>query len=148
MFGLILAATLASPAPGALIVNHAAHAAGGYTLHVQPAGPAELGTGVTTEIVQRKKLKAQTVSLFFKQLAAAGPLDRLTVRSCAKTMSGTGRITIEYGGKTTPGDLSCGGDANANALLASVRAIEKEAGVAAQPMRRMVPSGDGAGATQ
>jgi hypothetical protein len=143
VLAFLLAAAIGGSTQTATIVNRAASPAG-YRIAVRRDAPAEVTAGGA---VEQKQLDAAAVDQLFEALAAAGPLDRLAVRACAKTMS-SGSLSVTYLGRTSPGDLTCGGDAHAQALLAAVRAVAKQAGLTSAPLRRVPPSGDGAGATR
>jgi hypothetical protein len=70
--------------------------------------------------------------------AALGPLDSYVVRSCRRLMSSTGGISVQFKGTRTPGDLTCGGDARTNALLAAVKELIAQAKIPPAPSRMRV----------
>ncbi|HZW52489.1 MAG TPA: hypothetical protein VFF00_00580, partial [Candidatus Elarobacter sp.] len=71
--------------PGeALIVDSGSTNRAGYRLRVYADGTTALQQG---DVPLRKRVSPELVKRFFGDLNAAGPLDRLTVMHCMKSMS-------------------------------------------------------------
>jgi hypothetical protein len=129
---------LASPSPLAsadavTIRNGAALSAGGFIIEVRAHGPLLVSDKNGTREVNATP---KSVAELFAQVRGPEPPASVQVRSCRHLMSGGGPLAVEYKGSRTPGDLSCGGDAAARALLAAANGLIAQAGVAPPPLRR------------
>lgn len=130
----------ATPPPGmripigadeALILKSNSTNTAGYRLRVSTDGWTTLQQG---DIPLRKRVSPALVKRFFTDLRAAGPLDRIAVRRCMKSMSFGTTLQIVYEGKTSP-DISC--PSGAQQLFGDALALADAAGVTltARPLR-------------
>ncbi|MGP6158557.1 MAG: hypothetical protein ACLPYS_13820 [Vulcanimicrobiaceae bacterium] len=128
---LILAST--APASGAVtIVNSGSTNMAGYTLRALPNGDVSTGEGANAE---RHVAPALTQRLF-RDLQAAGALDRMSATSCMKSASFGSWTRLTYRGATSP-DLSCPSTSPAlRALAADAAAITDAAGIRPTLRRR------------
>ncbi len=114
----------------ALIVNSGSTNRAGYRLRVYAAGWTALQQG---DAAVRKRVPAALVKRFFADLKAAGPLDRITVLRCMKSISFGSSTQIGYRGKMSP-DLSCPSSSEAaRALAVDADALAAAAGVSMFP---------------
>jgi hypothetical protein len=109
-----------TPSPGAVtIVNSGSTNSASYTIALEPTGVAYLKSdGVT--VVRRVDLP--TTNAFFAALAKVKPLSSIVTQHCMKSVSFGSRTMVAVGGQTSP-DISCGGDANTEALFMQVTAV-------------------------
>ena len=91
----------------------------GMTVIVNDKGNAEVtprrGTPVKMQIPSEMHTK------LIQDVEAAGPLDQLAVRHCAKSVSFGSRMFVTYKGVQSP-DISCGGQTDPSAI-----ALQKDA---------------------
>jgi hypothetical protein len=133
LFALLAASQGASPAPetsvpsdAAIIVNSGSTNTQGFRIVVRPDRSAIVTIG-TAQVV-KKELTAATTQAFFKDLGAAGSLDKLEHEPCMKSASFGTTTRVTYKGNTTP-DLSCASGESASNLNADIAKIRTEAGV-------------------
>jgi hypothetical protein len=114
----------------ALILDSGSTNRAGYRLRVYATGWTALQQG---DIPLRKRVPAALVKRFFADLRAAGPLDRITVMRCMKSISFGSSMQIGYRGKLSP-DLSCpSASSAARALAVDAGALADAAGVSMVP---------------
>jgi len=114
----------------ALIVDSGSTNRAGYRLRVYADGWTALQQG---DVPIRKRVSASLVKRFFADLRAAGPLDRISVMRCMKSISFGSAMQIGYRGKLSP-DLSCPSSSNAGRALAiDAAALASAAGVSMLP---------------
>ena len=114
----------------ALIVDSGSTNRAGYRLRVYASGWTALQQG---DMPIKKRVPAPLVKRFFADLRAAGPLDRLTVMRCMKSVSFGSSMQIGYLGKLSP-DLTCPSwSSAARALVADAGALADAAGVSILP---------------
>lgn len=132
---ILLAASVCglAAAQSATIVNSGSTNTAGYEIAVPQTGPASYtvkakGTaqGQRAAKANAKTVPQSLVDALYADLKAASPLSSLPAKHCMKSASFGTRLTVEYGGETSP-DLSCGdgGDAKLQALIRDVNAIVK-----------------------
>jgi hypothetical protein len=102
----------------ATIVNSGSTNTSGFRIAVKRSGAAEYATvprGANAQNVEPEKegreIPSNLASRLFADLEAAKPLASLPAPHCMKSKSFGTRLTIEFGGETTP-DLSCGDGGN------------------------------------
>lgn len=115
----------------ALILKSNSTNTAGYRLRVSTDGWTTLQQG---DVPLRKRVSSALVKRFFADLRAAGPLDRIAIRRCMKSMSFGTTLQIVYEGKTSP-DISC--PSGAQQLVGDALALADAAGVTltARPLR-------------
>jgi hypothetical protein len=114
----------------ALILDSGSTNRAGYRLRVYATGWTALQQG---DVPVRKRVSAALVKHFFADLRAAGPLDRITVMRCMKSVSFGSSMQIGYRGKLSP-DLSCpSASSAARALAVDAGALADAAGVSMLP---------------
>jgi hypothetical protein len=114
----------------ALILDSGSTNRAGYRLRVYADGWTALQQG---DVSIRKRVPANLVKRFFADLRAAGPLDRITVMRCMKSVSFGSSMQIGYRGKLSP-DLSCPSSSSAaRALAVDAGALADAAGVSILP---------------
>jgi hypothetical protein len=91
----------------------------GMSVTIDGAGKAEIASrnGAKMEMAIEEELHSRLM----KDVEAALPLDQLTVRHCAKSVSFGSRMFVSYKGVQSP-DISCGGQTEA-----AVIALQKDA---------------------
>ncbi len=130
------------PSPGrglAVVVNSGSTNTSGFRLRVERSGKTEMevlrrrprilppGTpgGADAPIRTSGKILAELAERLYADLEAAWPLSALPEQHCFKSASFGSRLTIEYGGQSTP-DLSCPGgveDPKLRALVEDARQV-------------------------
>lgn len=102
----------------ATIVNSGSTNAAGFRIAVRRSGKAEyheVARGAAAESAEPEKtgreIPSDLAQRLFADLEAAKPLRSLPAPHCMKSKSFGSRLTIEFGGETTP-DLSCGDGGN------------------------------------
>jgi hypothetical protein len=114
----------------ALILDSGSTNRAGYRLRVYATGWTALQQG---DIPLRKRVPTALVKRFFADLRAAGPLDRITVMRCMKSVSFGSSMQIGYRGKLSP-DLACpSASSAARALAVDAGALADAAGVSILP---------------
>ena len=114
----------------ALIVDSGSTNRAGYRLRVYADGWTALQQG---DVAVKKRVPTALVKRFFADLRAAGPLDRITVMRCMKSVSFGSSMQIGYLGKLSP-DLSCpSASSAARALAVDAGALVAAAGVSMLP---------------
>jgi hypothetical protein len=114
----------------ALILDSGSTNRAGYRLRVYADGWTALQQG---DVSIRKRVPASLVKRFFADLRAAGPLDRITVMRCMKSVSFGSSMQIGYRGKLSP-DLACPSSSSAaRALAVDAGALADAAGVSILP---------------
>ena len=114
----------------ALIVDSGSTNRAGYRLRVYATGWTALQQG---DVPIKKRVSAALVKRFFADLRAAGPLDRIAVMRCMKSVSFGSSMQIGYRGKLSP-DLSCpSASSRARALAVDAAALAEAAGVSMLP---------------
>ncbi len=130
LLSVLIANAMASPQPSpaavppnaAVIVNSGSTNISGYRIVVAPDGRA---TVVTPSGSRVQQLATSTAAAFFKHLAAAMPLSKLSGEPCMKSASFGSTTTIQYKGERSP-DLSCPMEGPGAALGADVQHITGE----------------------
>ena len=121
----------------ATIVNSGSTNTSGFRIAVKRSGAAEYtsvprGADARNEDPEKsgREIPKDMAQRLFADLEAAKPLSSLPAPQCLKSKSFGSRLTIEFGGETTP-DLSCGDGGNehlrniirdVNEMIAHVRA--------------------------
>jgi hypothetical protein len=121
----------------ATIVNSGSTNTSGFRIAVKRSGAAEYttvprGAYARNEEPEKsgREIPKDMAQRLFADLEAAKPLSSLPAPHCMKSKSFSSRLTIEFGGETTP-DLSCGDGGNehlrniirdVNEMIAHVRA--------------------------
>jgi len=102
----------------ATIVNSGSTNTAGFRIAVRRSGAAEYitvprGANARNEEPQKtgREIPKDLASRLFADLEAARPLPGLPAPHCMKSKSFSSRLTIEFGGESTP-DLSCGDGGN------------------------------------
>ena len=114
----------------ALILDSGSTNRAGYRLRVYATGWTALQQG---DVPIRKRVSAALVKRFFADLRAAGPLDRIAVMRCMKSISFGSSMQIGYRGRLSP-DLSCpSASSRARALAVDAAALADAAGVSMLP---------------
>jgi hypothetical protein len=114
----------------ALILDSGSTNRAGYRLRVYATGWTALQQG---DVPVKKRVPAALIKRFFADLRAAGPLDRITVMRCMKSVSFGSSMQIGYRGKLSP-DLSCPSSSSAaRALAVDAGALADAAGVSILP---------------
>jgi len=114
----------------ALILDSGSTNRAGYRLRVYATGWTALQQG---DVPVKKRVPAALIKRFFADLRAAGPLDRITVMRCMKSVSFGSSMQIGYHGKLSP-DLSCPSSSSAaRALAVDAGALADAAGVSILP---------------
>jgi hypothetical protein len=111
----------------ALILKSNSTNTAGYRLRVSTDGWTTLQQG---DVPLRKRVSLLLVKHFFADLRAAGPLDRIAVRRCMKSMSFGTTLQIVYEGKASP-DISC--PSGARQLVGDALALAEAAGASLTP---------------
>lgn len=106
----------------ALIIDSGSTNREGYRLRVYATGWTALQQG---DVPVKKRVPAALVKRFFADLEAAGPVDRIPVMRCMKSVSFGSSMQIGYRGKLSP-DLTCPTSSSPG------RALEVDAGALAQ----------------
>ncbi len=117
----------------ALILNSGSTNRAGYRLRVYADGWTALQQG---DVPVRKRVPTALVERFFADLTAAGPLDKLPVPHCMKSVSFGSATEIGYRGVLSP-DLSCPSSSPAaRSLAVDAEALASAAGVSMLPIPR------------
>ncbi|HWE00015.1 MAG TPA: hypothetical protein VG345_13285 [Bryobacteraceae bacterium] len=112
----------------ATIVNSGSTNTSGFRIAVKRSGAAEYasiprGAGAQNKEPETsgREIPNDLTSRLFADLEAAKPLASLPAPHCMKSRSFGTRLTVEFGGETTP-DLSCGdgGNEHLRALITDV----------------------------
>jgi hypothetical protein len=114
----------------ATIVNSGSTNTAGFRIAVRRSGAAEYASiprGANAQNTEAEKsgreIPKDLASRLFADLEAAKPLGALPAPHCMKSKSFGSRLTIEFGGESTP-DLSCGDGGNEH-LRAIIRDVNE-----------------------
>jgi hypothetical protein len=118
---IVLANSSEAVVPGntAVIINSGSTNMIGYRIYITPSGELSYVAGNGQG---QGKLSSGLKRRFFRDLAAAMPLSQLPVSSCIKSISFGTSTVVQLGGERSP-DLSCPGNAQAEALSHDLTAI-------------------------
>ena len=132
-------AYLPLPKGAAVILNTGSTNTSGYRIVVQENGNAEYAAGTARA---KARVPAATVSKFFSDLRAAGPLQNLRSAPCMKSISFGSSLFLWWDHSRSP-DLSCPSDARENALEADAQEVASALHIASAPrgpvMRPLMP---------
>src|SRR5579864_500568 len=123
------------PKDAAVILNTGSTNTTGYRIVVQQSGKAEFVDGSTRATGQ---IPLPLAAKFFRDLSDAMPLSTLPREQCMKSASFGTSLFVWWRGQRSP-DLSCPGDAKAQALGSDAAAVAQALHVSSGLRSRAVP---------